>query len=143
MSNRDAGINWDGGIEGQGIPWEQHVASQLSPDYLYVPDSKVVDHFNPTTGDVINSKTLNTALPGYTFYPENIFNTLSKYISAFAKYVPGTNLRGWDVPPEKIQSRQIMLAVPEKTSPEQWAQIVRAQEFAENNGVKLNVTRIR
>jgi len=36
-----------------------------------------------------------------------------------------------------------MLAVPEKTSPEQWAQIVRAQEFAENNGVKLNVTRIR
>ena len=136
-------IPWDKGIAEQGAAWQDYVASRLASRYIHTVDSKGVDHYDPDLEDGINSKTLNTATPYYTFTPSNIYKSLSKYITSLAKYVPGVYTRDWDVPPEKIQTRQIYLAVPEETSPEQWTQIVRAQQLAESKGIKLNVTRVR
>lgn len=42
-----------------------------------------------------------------------------------------------------IKSRELQLAVPEKTTKAQWAQINRAIEYGKSNNVKVKVTQVK
>jgi len=138
--NAEVEIDWEGGIIGQGDPWERYVQQKyLSPQKL-APGSKVFDHFDDPFGDAISSKTLNTLTYSRIMNPQLIYNKLTKYVDAAARYSPRASI---DVDPSRIRTKTIQLAVPEYTSAEQWQYISRAVQYGRQKGVSVMVTRIR
>jgi hypothetical protein len=141
LDNEDVGINWHGGIEQQGAPFEDYVARQYHDLERLEKGSKTWDIF--TFGRrAISCKTLNTRLGGYASNPKRVFSTLKRYIDAAANYKPryGVFL---DIDPSEIREREIHLGIPEYTSYAQWKQINAAIDYANRRGVILTVTRIR
>ena len=55
------GIEWGKGIQGQGLPWEDYLGTQLSAGSRLPPNFKTFDFFDETTGVATSAKTLDTA----------------------------------------------------------------------------------
>lgn len=140
VDNAEVEIEWNGGIQGQGNPWEQYVQQKYPNVKKLAPGSKTFDHFDPIFGDAISSKTLNTWTYSRVTNPQNIYRTLTKYVDAAANYSPRASI---DVDPARIRTKAIQLAVPEYTSQEQWQYIGRAIQYGRQKGVSVMVTRIQ
>ena len=143
VANAQAGIRWRRGIQDQGEPWEHNLRAEMPAGMEYFPRAKTWDFANPTTGDVISAKTLDTTTYNYRAFPERIFSRLKSYIDDAASYELATTRAAVRVPLDQISSREIQLAVPEETSPAQWERIIRAQRYSESRGVRFVVTRIK
>jgi filamentous hemagglutinin len=52
-------------------------------------------------------------------------------------------LSGTTLDPSLITSRELQIAVPTNTTTAQWNQIKRAIQYAQDNGVKIIVTKIK
>jgi hypothetical protein len=142
VDNTEVGIDWNGGILGQGDPWERYVQQKYLSTQKLVPTSKAFDHFDDYFGDAISSKTLNTVTYNRIMNPESIYGKLREYVDAAANYAerPGSSI---DVEASRIRTKAIQLAVPEETSVEQWQYISRAIEYGRRKGVSVMVTRIK
>jgi hypothetical protein len=142
LDNEQVGIVWGKGIEDQGIPWERHTQRQLSaeptPRNFPTWDNQV-----PAHQIAISDKTLNTLSQSYTEKPRNIFYSLAKYIDQAAAYNRSITHSGTTIVPKNIAIRQVNLAVPQSTTPEQWAHINRAIVYGRSRGVSVVVTTIR
>lgn len=138
--NAEVEIDWDGGIVGQGIPWEGYVAKQYPNAQKLAPGSKAFDHFDQMSGEAISDKTLNTITYSYIDNPQRIYGKLAGYVNKVADYEPRASI---DVRPSLITSKTLQLAVPEYTSEEQWQYIDRAVQYGKSRGVSVIVTRIR
>jgi len=103
--------------------------------------SKAFDHFNEVTGEAISDKTIYTLTVGYIKNPLSIYRKLTGYFD-LAKNYDEPRVRT-DVPPEKITSRTIQLAIPEYTSPRQWIYLNLAIGYGRRHGVSIVITRIR
>jgi hypothetical protein len=135
-------IGWGRGIEGQGRPWEEEITSQLPPGATPLPRAETWDHFVEEHGLAISAKTMDTTTYTYASKPAKIYAKLSGYIDEAASYGARPIRRRLAVPPEKITSKEIHLAIPDSTSGEQWSHIYRAILYGRTRGVRLVVTRI-
>lgn len=141
VHNDEVGINWDGGIEGQGLPWERYSGRKnpLTEDLL--PESKTFDHYGEKLGQAISDKTLNTLSVTYIRKPREIYGQMRGYIDAAADY--NSHRLDRDIDPMRIRSKVIQLAIPEHTSLEQWRYLDLASRYASGRGISLIITRIR
>jgi len=141
VDNAEVEIDWDGGILGQGDPWERYVQQKYLSTLKLAPGSKGFDHFDQLFRDAVSSKTLNTLTYSRIMNPENIYGTLKKYVDATAKYTErsGSSI---DVEASLIRTKTIQLAVPGETSAEQWQYINKAVDYGRQKGVSVMVTRI-
>jgi hypothetical protein len=142
VDNSEAKIVWGKGIKEQGSEgWQPYVASQM-PDATRLPEtSKAFDHFNEYTGEATSDKTMNTLTVARIKNPLSIYRKLKTYVDLAASYdEPHVDT---DVPPAKITSRTIQLAVPEYTSPRQWLYLNLGIGHARRRGVSVVITRIR
>lgn len=136
LNGKNTGVDWRGGIQGQGIPYEVVVAKHLSPTAKMLPrGSKVWDVHDPASGVVISAKTLNTSARGYMTRPSRVHNRLIQYVKSAANY-DGRG-KGSAVDPATISSREVHIAVPKGITPEQRMQIERARVYARSRGVKM------
>ncbi len=142
VDNSEAKIVWGKGLKEQGSQgWQPYVASQV-PDATRLPEtSKAFDHFNQVTGAAISDKTMNTLTVARIKNPLGIYRKLKTYIDD-AKNYDEPHLDS-DVPPEKITSREIQLAVPEYTSPRQWLYLNLGIGYGKRHGISVVITRIR
>lgn len=103
--------------------------------------SKAFDHFNEFTGEAISDKTMNTLTVARIKNPVSIYRKLKTYVDLAASY--GEPRVYTDVPPAKIISKTIQLAVPEYTSPGQWLCLNLGIGYGRRRGVSVVITRIR
>jgi hypothetical protein len=136
-----AEIVWDGGIQSQGLPWDKAVTELRFGAKQQPPGSKVFDHYVQFSRTAISAKTLNTLSIYYIKNSRKIFDKLRKYVNDVADY--NEPRAYFDLKPKDISSREIQLAIPEYTSPDQWLQIDRAISYSKARNVKLVVTRVR
>ena len=136
----DVEIKWGEGIQNQGMPWESYLAGQLPPGSQLPPGFKTFDFYDPVTQVAVSAKTLDTQGISYLSSPRKIYSTLEGYIDDIVSYNTQRTLSGRTLDPSKISSRELRLAVPEQTTPQQWQQISGAVEYGNSQGVKVIVT---
>lgn len=141
LDNEQVGVKWNGGVEEQGLPFEDYVARQLDARARLEKGAKTWD-FLTSDERAISCKTLNTTRGGYAANPSRVFAALKGYVDAAADYKPRTGVF-LDVDPSAIKEKEIQLGVPEYTSDAQWSQIKKAIAYADGRDVKLVITRIR
>ncbi|WP_420998498.1 hypothetical protein ACKI2N_032010 [Cupriavidus sp. 30B13] len=141
-SATDAGIKWGGGIQGQGMPWENYLADQLPAGSRLPPNFKTFDFFDRMEGVAISAKTLDTTTVARLAKPEQIYTSLKANVDATASF-EGYTLRGVSLYADDVAARQLRVAVPERTTAPQWQQIQRAIDYGQSKGVQIIVTPTR
>ena len=127
------------GIKGQGLPFEDYVATQLGANSRLPVNFETWDFFNAKSGVATSAKTLNTLAPGYAKNPAGVYSALTKYLNAMKSFKTAT-LKGVTVNASQITARELQLAVPAGTSAAVWTEILKAQSDAAAAGMKLIIT---
>jgi len=127
---------------GQGLPFENWLEPQLAAKSRLPTDFKTFDFFDFATGRATSAKTLNTMGPSYIKTPSLVYSNLKTYIDATTKFTSYTK-DGVTVTSAIIKARDVQLAIPASTNAAQWAQIVRAVDYAKSVGVNLIVTVVK
>ncbi|SFJ81538.1 hemagglutinin repeat-containing protein, partial [Methylobacterium brachiatum] len=144
-NNNDIGIAWTNnvsGIQGQGMPFEDFLATELSADSRLPPGFRTIDFFDENTGLATSAKTLNTMTQDRIDEPAKLYYSLKSNIDDFASYTTYT-LTNKTVKSTDILSRDLQVAVPAGTTEAQWAQIQRASNYASSQGINLRITVVR
>ncbi|WP_192492132.1 hemagglutinin repeat-containing protein [Achromobacter sp. ACM03] len=135
------GIEWGKGIQGQGLPWEDYLGTQLPAGSRLPPNFKTFDFFDRTTGIATSAKTLDTTTAAKIANPSQIYSSLKGNIDSaagFAEY----SLKDVTVSSSQITRRELQVAVPKATTSAQWDQINRAIEYGQGKGVTVRITRV-
>lgn len=136
------GIQWGKGIQGQGMPWEDYLATQLPVGSRLPQNFKTFDYFDDATGAAISAKTLDTTSLAKTNNPKQIYQTIKTNIDAASNF-NGYTLSGRTISSSMIKSKEVKLAIPENTDLVQWAQINKAIQYGQTKGVKLTITVVK
>ncbi|MDE1497343.1 DUF637 domain-containing protein, partial [Xenorhabdus bovienii] len=139
-------MSWTEGNYRQGYPFEDFVGKELKlPESARLPyGSETFDYFNRATGQAISVKTLNTTTVSRLQNPGQISSQLNGYINDMTKFERTT--QGADelrITNNMIQQKTIHLAVPEKTTPAQWAEINKSISYATDKNIDIKVTVVR
>lgn len=138
----DAGIQWGKGIIGQGMPWEDFLATKMPAGSRLPPNFKTFDFYDPVSGVATSAKTLDTTTAAKLANPSQVYSSIKGNIDAAANFteatVGTTTLTAGD-----ITARQLLVAVPSGTTAEQWFQIERAIQYGNSVGVKVTITRVK
>ena len=138
----DAGVLWGKGIQGQGMPWEDYLASNLPEESRLPANFKTFDFFDKDTGVATSAKTLDTMTSAKLADPSQVYSSLKGNIDAavnFETYSLGKNT----LSASQITARELQIAVPAGTTPAQWQQISKAIEYGQSQGVKVIVTKVK
>ena len=136
------GIRWGGGIQDQGLPWEDYLQRTYSAEARLPKNFESFDFYDAVTGRAISAKTLDTTTPSRIAKPNQIYGTLKGYVDKMA--VEKTrSLSGVRLTPDMIASKRLDLAVPEGTSQTAVTEISRAVDYAQSRGVELLVRTAR
>jgi filamentous hemagglutinin len=81
-------------------------------------------------------------MPGYTNNPKSVYSAVKGYIDDAASF-PGDAKLGFRVRPEDVPNRTIELAVPPNPTLAQIQQLRNAIEYANQQGIKLNITKVK
>ncbi|TKI02391.1 endonuclease toxin domain-containing protein [Martelella alba] len=137
----DTKITWGGGIEGQGIPWENFLEPRFKKGTRLPEKFKTFDFYDPQTRTAISAKTLDTQAAGYLKNPKDVYSTLKQYIdkeNAFRGYEKD----GIQLKAAMIDKKEMQLAIPAKTTDTQWVEIERAIAYANDSGIELIITKV-
>jgi filamentous hemagglutinin len=134
----DAGVRWGQGVQNQGMPWENYLANQLPAGSQLPPNFKTFDFYDAMTKTAISAKTLDTQGSSYLSSPTRVYSTLEGYIDSAANFTEYT-LSGKELNDSMISNRELHVAVPEQTTPQQWQQINQAIKYGQTKGVKVVV----
>jgi hypothetical protein len=137
------GIQWGKGIEAQGMPWEDYLATTLPAETRLPPKFKTFDFFDVETGVATSAKTLDTTTPAKVANPSQVYSSLKGNIDAVANFEGVERLSGATVDAAKIATRVVEIAVPESTTAAQWDQIAKAIQYAQSRGVVVKITKIK
>jgi CDI toxin restriction endonuclease-like domain len=140
IDNHEVGIVWGTGLKEQGHQWETYNDKNLPGVEVLHDYSTGFDQFRTSTGEAIDSKTLDTLTVSVIKRPQQILSRLKGYIHKLENYRP---IKRFDLAPERIKSKTLQLAIPEYTSPTQWRYLNLAIRYAHEHGVSVIVTRIR
>jgi filamentous hemagglutinin len=138
----DAGIRWGKGVQGQGMPWEDYLAKQLPAGSRLPANFPTFDFYDLGSKTAISAKTLDTTTPSKIANPKQVFSSLKGNIDTAANF--GSAKKGViSLERNDIISYQLRVAVPEKTTFEQWKQIEKAIEYGRQRGVAVRITKVR
>lgn len=133
------GVEWGAGIKGQGMPWEDFLAGQMPASSRLPANFKTFDFYDEATKTAISAKTLDTTTAAKIANPSQVYSSLKGNIDSVTKFsnyeLQPVNLKAAD-----IVVREVQVAVPKATTPAQWVEINRANQYAASQGVKLKVT---
>ncbi|WP_455814320.1 endonuclease toxin domain-containing protein [Pseudomonas graminis] len=138
----DTGIEWEGGIQGQGMPWEDYVGKDLPADARLPKNFETFDYYDEGTKQAISAKTLNTATAAKISNPKQIYYSMKKYIDDAANFKEG-KLQNKQVLAEDIKSREVSFAIPKATTDAQWIEINRAVQYGKSNDVNVKITVVK
>ncbi len=142
ISNKDINMKFGGGIQEQGMPWEDYLATQLADNTRLPAGFKTFDFFDHKERIATSAKTMDTLTISKLDKPEQIYSALKRYINKTASFEEA-KLGVVKVSADKIDTRKIELAIPTNTTAEQYKQIEKAIEYAKDNGIELNITRVK
>jgi filamentous hemagglutinin len=80
------GMKWGKGISGQGIPFEDYVASTLPSETRLPANFKTFDFFDAETGAATSVKTLDTSTAAKVASPSQLYLSLKSNIDAVAGF---------------------------------------------------------
>ncbi|MDF3931346.1 hypothetical protein [Pseudomonas citronellolis] len=135
------GIEWGKGIQGQGMPWEDYLGTQLPVGSRLPPNFNTFDFFDETTGIATSAKTLDTTTAAKIANPRQVYSSLKGNIDAVANFSEA-GLKGVTVTSSKITARELQVAIPDVTTSAQWEQINRAIEYGQSKGVTVKITKV-
>ncbi|WP_262271821.1 hemagglutinin repeat-containing protein [Microvirga yunnanensis] len=135
----DANIKWGGGILDQGIPWEDYLAGQLPKESRLPANFKTFDFFDEASGVATSAKTLDTMTAAKLADPKQVYYSLKANIDDVLAYNKTNNLDRVSVNPDKIQLRELQVAVPQGTTAAQWEYIAKAISYAQTRSSSLVV----
>ncbi len=135
------GIEWGKGIQGQGMPWEDYLGTQLPAGSRLPPNFKTFDFFDRTTGVATSAKTLDTTTAAKIANPGQVYSSLKGNIDTAAGFTE-YGLKDVTVSSSQITSRELQVAVPKSTTSAQWDQINRAIEYGQGKGVTVKITKV-
>ena len=135
------GIEWGKGIQGQGMPWEDYLGTQLPAGSRLPPNFKTFDFFDETTGIATSAKTLDTTTAAKIANPNQVYSSLKGNIDAAANFSE-SGLKGVTVTSSQITARELQVAIPEATTSAQWEQINRAIEYGQSKGITVKITKV-
>ncbi|WP_236172085.1 endonuclease toxin domain-containing protein, partial [Pseudomonas qingdaonensis] len=135
------GIEWGKGIQGQGMPWEDYLGTQLPAGSRLPPNFKTFDFFDETTGIATSAKTLDTTTAAKLANPSQVYSSLKGNIDAAANFSE-SGLKGVTVTASQITARELQVAIPEATTSAQWEQINRAIEYGQSKGITVKITKV-
>ncbi|MGA4104252.1 hypothetical protein ACI2S5_25330 [Ralstonia nicotianae] len=130
----------------QGKPFEAFVQSKLPAGTLDLNTIKsnfsTFDHLAPD-GTAISTKTMDTL--GSVSYqkPANITRTLNKYVDDIVGFTEDGRPGGVMLYNSEITAKQMQLAIPYGTTSEQMTAIALSIQYAESQGVKIIVKKVR
>ncbi|WP_165497293.1 two-partner secretion domain-containing protein [Phytopseudomonas dryadis] len=133
------GIEWGKGIQGQGMPWENYLASQVPASSRLPANFKTFDFFDEATKAATSAKTLDTTTAAKIANPGQVYSSLKGNIDAVVKFDEYT-LGSRTLYASQIASREVQVAIPKATTPAQWVEINKAIQYAKSQEVKLTVT---
>ncbi|MNX72147.1 hypothetical protein D3C86_1034890 [compost metagenome] len=136
------GIKWGVGIQEQGMPWENYLASQMSASSRLSVNFKTFDFYEAASGTAISAKTLDTTTAAKLANPGQIYSSLKGNIDSAAKFESYT-LGNFSLNGSMINTRELRVAVPSETTSAQWVQINKAIEYGKSQGVKVTVTEVK
>ena len=136
------GIRWGGGIQEQGMPWEEFLQRRYGADARLPQNFESFDFYDAVTAKAVSAKTLDTTTASRIAKPEQIYSTLKGYVDKMA--VEKTrSLSSVRLTPDMIASKRLDLAVPTGTNQAAMSEISRAVEYAQSQGVELLVKAAR
>lgn len=136
------GIEWGKGIKGQGMPYEDYVASQLPAETRLPPNFKTIDFFDRDTGVATSVKTLDTTTAAKVASPSQVYSSLKGNVDAVANF-SGASLSGVEVKATDITARELNVAIPANTTSAQWTEINRAIQYGQSKGVTVKITVVK
>ncbi|WP_353242936.1 DUF637 domain-containing protein [Providencia sp.] len=145
ISASEIGMKWyskGGGINTQGMSWEDAIAKTL-PDRARLPKNfKTFDFYNAEQKIAVSAKSLDTQTLSKLNEPKQIYNSIKGNIDSAVKFdsysLSGTSLRS-----DMIAKREIWLAVPNSTNKTQWAEINRAVSYGQGLGIEVKITQVK
>jgi filamentous hemagglutinin len=135
----DAGIQWGRGIMGQGMPWEDFLATQMPAGSRLPPNFKTFDFYDPVSGVATSAKTLDTTTAAKLADPSQVYSSLKGNIDAAADF-SSYRLGATRLTSDMITSRDLQVAIPANTTAAQWQQINNAVQYGASKGVKVTIT---
>ncbi|WP_340614130.1 hypothetical protein [Xenorhabdus thailandensis] len=131
----------------QGYPYEDSVGKELLkwPESTRLPyGSETFDYFNSSTGQAISIKTLNTMTKSRIENPKQISNQLNGYINDMDRFKNTIKGKGeFILTNDMIKQKTMYLAIPEKTTSTQWAEINKSISYAVDKNIDIKVTVVR
>ena len=141
LDNAEIGINWGKGINLQGMPFEDYVATVSSPASRLPPGFKSLDFFDRETGVATSVKTLDTSTPAKLGRPADVYSSLKNNIDTLAKF-EGSQKAGVSVKSSEISSRVLQVGIPSDATSLQMYQVQRAIEYGKTIGVTVKIIRV-
>ncbi|MEJ1162917.1 hemagglutinin repeat-containing protein [Variovorax sp. CCNWLW186] len=142
----DTGVVFGRGNASQGIPFENYIQGKLPSDAIdlniFKTNFSTFDHFVPSSGTAVSTKTLDSFGSSYLGSPTQTTKRINEYVDQMANFtrdgVPGFELRSGD-----INKRVMELGIPSNTSPALLRQIQSSINYASSKGVVILVTLIK
>ncbi|WP_430199589.1 DUF637 domain-containing protein [Photorhabdus luminescens] len=135
-------MEWGGDIYKQGYPFEDFVATQM-PKGTRLPERfKTFDFYDEKTGLATSVKTLNTRTASKIKNPKQLYISMKENIDDTIRFTKETKA-GVTVTAEKISKREVRIAIPKTTTPDQWEQINRAITYGAEKNVNVKITVVK
>ncbi len=134
------GIKWGGGIQEQGLPFEDYLATQLPAGTRLPPNFKTFDFFDAITGVATSAKTMDTMTAAKINDPSQVFSSLKGNVDTVANFSGTASLSGRVVDSAGITARELRVAIPSGTTQAQWTQINKAIQYGQSKGVTVKIT---
>ncbi len=136
------GIQWGKGIKGQGLPYEDYVASTLPPETRLPANFRTFDFFDIETGVATSVKTLDTTTAAKVANPSQVYSSLKGNVDTAANFKVAA-LSGTVLKAAQINARELNVAIPANTTSAQWTEINKAIQYGQSKGVTVKITVIK
>ena len=132
------GIRWGGGIQDQGMPWEDYLQRTYGADARLPQNFKTFDFYDEFSGQAISAKTLDTTTASRIEKPEQIYRALKGYVDQMADF-QDYKLSKVVLERDMISKKTLDLAVPGGSTQAALQQIARAVQYGESKGIEVLV----
>ncbi|KMW72073.1 hemagglutinin [Photorhabdus luminescens subsp. luminescens] len=135
-------MEWGGDIYKQGYPFEDFVATQMPKGSRLPKNTEAFDFYDEKTRVATSVKTLDTRTASKIKNPKQLYSSIKKNINDAANFTGGS--KGPKViDSSMISQREVWIAVPKTTTPDQWEQINRAITYGAEKNVNVKITVVK
>lgn len=135
-------MEWGGDIYKQGYPFEDFVATQMPKGTRLPKNFKVYDFYDEKTGLATSVKTLDTRTASKIKNPKQLYISMKGNIDDTVGFTKETKA-GVTVTADMISKREVRIAIPKTTTPDQWEQINRAITYGAEKNVSVKITVVK